>query len=493
MTQVQPIAFAADAARGAETRISGLAIALVAVFLAVVAVFSPGVLGDGDTFIHVAAGDWILAHGAVPRVDPFSFDFAGRPWVAHEWLAEALMALAFRVAGWSGVALLTAAAVGAAALIVGLRVARDLTGTALFAVIALGLGLIIVSLLARPHALALPLVAAWGAALLAARDHDRAPSLALVPLMTLWSNMHGGFIFGLALIGPFGREAVALAPRPARFAVVRAWGVFALASLAAAFVNPYGVEALLFPFQLTGMNNLSFIIEWRPPDFSHFQPMAASLLILLGFALIRPMRMPPIRAATLVCLVFMSLQHARHELLLGVIAPMLLARPIATATGAATRDGDWPQIARRAIAVAAVAAAALCAVRLAAPIVRVDGLETPISALRAVPPELRAKPVLNGYGFGGYLIWSGVRPFIDGRADLYGGDMLELYRRLYAGDPATVAATLKAYDAAWTIFRPDAEVVAALDRQPGWRRLYADEYAVVHVRDDAAPVLRGAQ
>jgi hypothetical protein len=41
--------------------------------------------------------------------------------------------------------------------------------------------------------------------------------------------------------------------------------------------------------------------------------------------------------------------------------------------------------------------------------------------LAAVPPELRAKPVLNDYGFGGYLIWSGVRPFIDGRADTYGG------------------------------------------------------------------------
>jgi len=92
--------------------------------------------------------------------------------------------------------------------------------------------------------------------------------------------------------------------------------------------------------------------------------------------------------------------------------------------------------------------------------------------------------VLNGYGFGGYLIWSGVRPFIDGRADMYGGDMLELYRKLYAGDPATGEAALKRYDAAWTIFRPNAEVVAALDRQPGWRRLYTDEYAVVHVRDD---------
>ena len=76
--------------------------------------FSPAVLNDGDTWSHVATGDWILGHRAVPRVDPFSFSFAGAPWTAHEWLAEALFALAHRIAGWSGVVLLTGAAAGAA-------------------------------------------------------------------------------------------------------------------------------------------------------------------------------------------------------------------------------------------------------------------------------------------------------------------------------------------------------------------------------------------
>jgi hypothetical protein len=495
MTLAPPIAAPAKDARSAETRVAGLAIALVALFLFALAVFSLRVFGDGDTFTHLAAGEWILAHGTVPRADPFSFSFAGQPWTAHEWLAEVVMALAFRAGGWSAVAILTGAAAGAAALIVGLRVARDLSGTALFVVVALGLGLITASLLARPHVLALPLVAAWGAALMAARDRGRAPSLALVPLMTLWSNLHGGFLFGLALIGPFALEAVALAPWPARVAAARDWTLFALASLAAALVNPYGVEALLFPFRLMGVDNLSRISEWRPQDFGHLQPMAISLLLLLGFALTRPMRTPPIRAATLVGLVFMSLQHARHEMLLGLIAPMLLARPIAAAIGAeAPTDEDWRRIARLALSTAAALAAALSLVRFAAPLARVDGPTAPIAALNAVPDDLRAKPVLNGYGFGGYLIWSGVRPFIDGRADMYGGEMLGLYEKLYAGDPATVEATLKRYDAAWTIFPPDGGVVAALDREPGWRRLYADARAVVHVRDDAAAAgLRGAQ
>jgi hypothetical protein len=53
------------------------------------------VLGDGDTFSHPAAGEWIIAHGAAPRVDLFSHSMAGATWIAHEWLSEALLTLAF--------------------------------------------------------------------------------------------------------------------------------------------------------------------------------------------------------------------------------------------------------------------------------------------------------------------------------------------------------------------------------------------------------------
>ena len=96
------------------------------------------------------------------------------------------------------------------------------------------------SLLARPHMLALPLAAAWCAGLLAARDRGRAPPLAFAALMTAWSNMHGGFIFGLVLIVPFALEALTEAPAGARLAATGAWTLFGLAALAASLVNPYG-------------------------------------------------------------------------------------------------------------------------------------------------------------------------------------------------------------------------------------------------------------
>ncbi len=487
MSLALPIAASSESRETPDARLSGLTIALAATFLFALSIFSLKVLGDGDTWSHLATGEWILAHGAAPHADPFSNSMPGAPWTAHEWLSEILLTLAFRCGGWNGVVLLTGAAAASAALIVGLRVARDLGGAALAVTVTLGAGLLTPDLLARPHVLALPILAGWSATLLRARDRGREPSPALAALMIPWANMHGGFIFGLALIGPFALEALAAAPREARPAVLRDWALFGLIALVAALLNPYGIGALFFPFRLMGVAGLSQISEWRAQDFSHIEPMEIALLALIGFALTRPVRMPLIRAATLVGLIAMALQHSRHELLLGIVGPMLLARPIAEAIGAARPGEDWGRIVRFALTASLIAALAFGAVRLMRPIVRVDGAAAPISALKAVPPELRAKPALNEYGFGGYLIWSHVRPFIDGRADMYGGKMLGLYAKLSAGDPMAVEETLKRYRIAWTIFAPDTRIVAALDREPGWRRLYSDSFAVVHVRDNAAP------
>jgi hypothetical protein len=476
----------------AEVRFAGLGLAAIAIFLFTLAAFSPQVLGDGDTWSHLATGEWIIAHGAAPRADPFSHSMPGAPWTAHEWLSEVLLALAFRLGGWSGIVLLTAAAAAAAALIVGLSAARELRGAPLIAAVAIGLSLVTANLLARPHVLALPLVAAWSAGLLAARDRGRAPRLWLAALMIAWANMHGGFIFGLMLIGPFALEAVTEAPVGARLLTARAWATFVLAALAAALINPYGVDAFLLPFRLMSVENLSRISEWRPQDFSHIGTMELALLTLLGLTLTRPFAMPPIRVALLIALVAMALQHSRHQVLLGIIAPMLLARPIAAAFGAAPVGEEARRVARIALQATVAAALAIGAARLMAPIERTDAAAAPISALSAVPPELRRKPVLNDYAFGGYLIFEHVRPFIDARVELYGDPMLSLYDKLRSADREAVEGTLKRYDIAWTIFSPSNRIVAALDREPGWRRLYADAVAVVHVREEALE-RRGAE
>ena len=491
MSIALPLASGPTNAAGAASRSAEPAPLLIALAVVALATFSPAVLNDGDTWSHLATGEWILQHGAVPRADPFSFTFAGAPWTAHEWLSEVLFALASRAAGWSGVALLTSAAAGLATFVMAKRAARDLTGIALLVVAALSASLVAPGLLARPHILALPALALWCDGLLRARERaQQAPSPWLLPLMTLWANLHGGFAFGLALIAPFALEAWLAAPREDRLAVVRDWGLFALLSLGAALLTPFGLEGLLFPLKLLGVAHLNDIGEWRPENFAHPGPMEIALLALIGLALTRPLTVPIVRAALVVALIHLSLQHARHEMLLAILAPMLLAPPIARALGATAAPA--PRFTRAPLLAATAIALLLAGARLALPIARADAPSAPIAALAAVPPALRAEPVLNDYGFGGYLIASKVRPFIDGRADMYGDAFLDLYRRIAGGDADALEPTLKRYEIAWTIFAPNRRIVALMDREPGWRRLYADRFAVVHVRDDAgAPAAQG--
>src|SRR5688572_20572306 len=62
---------------------------------------------DPDTFWHTITGERILRSGQVPRADPYSCTFGGRPWVAYEWLGECGMALVHRAAGLDGLLLAT--------------------------------------------------------------------------------------------------------------------------------------------------------------------------------------------------------------------------------------------------------------------------------------------------------------------------------------------------------------------------------------------------
>lgn len=455
---------------------------LTPLFAFALATFSSASLNDPDTFWHLAAGEWIFAHG-VPTADPFSFSMPGAPWSAHEWLSEIIFSSVYRIAGWSGVVMLTGAAVAAALLIVTRRaVALGLGGAPLLALMMVSLSLISGSLLARPHVFGLALLAAWVSGLLRARDADRAPPLVLAALMGLWANMHASFLLGLALVGPFALEAI-FAARPQRRArIFRDWAIFGLCALAASLLNPQGYDALLYPVRVMNQTILMQITEWRPASFEHFEPMETALLALLGLAFFTPVRLAPFRLAILLGLVHLALHQGRQQMVLAIVAPLLLAGPMAAAfTHAPDARKALNALAARAATTLVVAMVAL---RLGFPVQRVDSPAAPISALASVPAEIRERPVLNDLCFGGYLIFSHVRPFIDGRTDMYGDAFTQNFFDMTEPREAALDAGLAKYGIQWAMFPPQNPVVKLLARKAGWTRTYANSFAVVFVRSN---------
>ncbi len=447
-----------------------------AILMLALTLFSAGVLNDGDSFSHVAAGAWMLAHHAVLYTDPFSFTRDGAPWLAHEWGAEILMAAAFQIDGWTGVVVLTALAGALALYQMGRHLGRWLPAGLNLVLLVIAGSCISPYLLARPHILALPALEAWVAGLVIARSQDRAPSWLLLPVMGLWANLHGGFIIGLAMIGPLALEALLAAPRAWRRVVI-GWGGFGIAATAAALLTPHGLSGLLFPFQLNAIPEISTIGEWQPTDLTVMQPLELLLLTILYLVISRRLRIGVVRLLVAAGLVAMTIQHTRHQLLAGVIVPLLIAQPLGVALAAQLH----PQGGRPWRNAGLTAMAALIALRLLLPIVRTDSAAAPITALAHVPPALAAEPVFNDYGFGGFLISAHVRPFIDGRAELYGSPFLRQYLDMVKPDSTVLPKVLAEYGIRWTILAPENAAVAIMDKLPGWCRLYADKYAVIHV------------
>ena len=473
------IASTMDMRRATLARASGRgAVAGAAAVLAfAVTAFAPQVLNDGDTFLHIAAGSRMVSDHAILFRDPFSYTFAGASWDAHEWLAEIAMALAFKAGGWSGLLVLFAAAAATTAYVLSAGLGRWLAPRTQAIVTVLAMACMTGSLLARPHLLALPLLAIWTAELVAARGEKRGPSLALLPLMALWVNIHASFLLGLALAGGLALEAL-IEERSAR--TLRAWGMFGLGALGAALINPHFAEGVIFPLTLMATPALAAVGEWQATPLALTQPIVPVVAAAIYVIATRRIWMSPVRALLLLALTALAFTHARHQIVFAVVAPLLLAEPLARAL---CERGGLPSDWKRKVAVAFAIALALAGLRLALPLSRGDSPVAPISALAQVPADLRAQPVLNDYAFGGYLIFSGVKPFIDSRAELYGEPALENYAALIGPDPGALRTTIQRHNIRWSILGAASPIVAELDAMPGWHRLYADRFAVVQFRD----------
>jgi hypothetical protein len=451
---------------------------VIALFVAVLLI--PAVLGssktifnDGDVSWHIATGQWILAHGAIPHTDPFSFTWAGKPWVPIEWLAEVIYASAFGLAGHGGVAAVVTAALIGLHAIVYLNAERWVR-SALLPIIAMDFALIPM-LLARPHVLTWPLLAFWTWLMLRARERDEAPPLVAALLMSLWANLHGGFVFGLAIAAAFGLEAL-VAPGN-RIRAFRQWLIFGLACLAAVFINGNGVKGVLQPLRFTQLQMLPLIDEWKPSTPALTPYFFIVLVLTLALIVWKRPRLPWVRWLLLGALLALALLQVRHQTTLAIVAAMLLPAGFA-------RCGERESDGNAALAwVLAAGAALLVGVRAVMPLSPPENEANPWHLIAQVQPQLRTQPVLNGYSMGGPLILSGIRPYIDGRGDMYGDALVVDYSHITKGDAEAFRRAVQRWNIRWAMLpNRDKPLIALLDRSPEWRRVATDKVGAIYVR-----------
>jgi hypothetical protein len=442
---------------------------------------------DPDTMWQITVGQWILDHRAVPETDVYSFTMRGRPWISTQWLAQVLYAKAYSIAGWSGPVVLAATAIAATFALLTKFLSRRLSDSTSLVFVAAALALTVPHLLARPHVLALPLMVAWVGGMIAAADRRGAPSFWLLPVMALWANLHGGFVFGLVLIAPVALDAVLSADAASRKSLVLRWAAFAVAALALSCCTPYGWNSLLASQKILNLGDaLPLIREWRPADFGSVGAFEICLLLGIGLALWRGIQLPPLRIVLLLGLVHMALAQGRAAEILALLAPLVLAAPLARQIGGA--EGSHSKAAPRGVLLAGIAVLLVAGTLAFASMHRYEPHTSgsPVAAVAALK-KLNLARVFNDYDFGGYLIANGVAPFIDGRTELY-GEKFFVDHNAASGlmKPENLFRLLEEYRIEATLMRTQSAATKLLDHIDGWQKIYADDIATIHLRKSAA-------
>jgi hypothetical protein len=450
---------------------------------------------DPDLWWHLRTGQWIAETGHVPDTDPFSFTRAGSPWVSHEWLSELIFFEVWKHGGPGILIAFSSIVTTAGFLLLYFRC----HGQPYWAAAATVLGALASapSWGIRPQMFTFTLASLllW----LVQRAEDR-PFLLLwiLPLFLLWLNLHAGFQLGLALLLLYGTGLIleALAGttpwRDVRPVILRVL-VTTLACLALVPLNPNGTRLYRYPLTtLRSPGMRSFIAEWFSPDFHLwlYAPFLLVFLLLLG-ALAQSRF--PIRGRLLLPLLFTSfaaLDAVRHIPIFILLAIPVIVAAIPVSSTFTTLSLPHPGRSRFRAFFNAAALLLLAVFALSRWVTLArdqEARETALFPQKAVA-FLRASHqpdrLFVYYDWGGYAIWKlypQYRVFADGRADLYGDNLLQSIRtavQLRHG----WQETLDSWDVQTILVPPSSALAQALLIDPHWSATYLDSQAVIFVR-----------
>src|SRR6202011_6120529 len=131
-------------------------------------------------------------------------------------------------------------------------------------------------------------------------------------------------------------DAVLNADPKLRKSLALRWAAFGVAALVAACATPYGWNSLLASQKILALGDaLPLIMEWKPADFGRVGAFEVCLLLGIGLALFRGIKLPPLRIVLLLGLLHMALAQGRAAEILALLAPLVVAAPLARQIGGA--------------------------------------------------------------------------------------------------------------------------------------------------------------
>lgn len=311
---------------------------------------------DPDLWGHVQYGREVLRDGTLPITTTWSFAAEGAQWVNHENIAEIMLALTVDTFGMHGLPFMK--------LLLALFILGLVVWTARRAMcswLAIGIVVLLVGTNLQFHwhfrpqilsyvSLAVMLAiwqralrcpnASYGSVDLSILQHQMRWLWMLPPLMCFWTNSHGGFAAGVAILVAYhGMIAVQLLVAHGRLAAnaVITLTLVTISAVAATLINPYGLT--LWKFMLAALElPRPEIADWGPLELWTFESLRFWMLLLTtvgGFAFaIKQHRRTMLtsqflsQAVLTALLLWQGISHCRHLSIVAIVCGFFVPLPL---------------------------------------------------------------------------------------------------------------------------------------------------------------------
>ena len=471
------------------------AVLRVAVWSALLVVLS-FTSADPDLWGHVRFGLDILRDGDIRQVDTYSFA-SDRPWVNHEWGAEVLAALAFRIAGNAGLVVLKLLIVGPVLLLLDAQLRKEGVRSAFSRDLTAGAAIVMTLSQAhhvRPQLFSLLLFSILLTCLVNAGRGSLRYLYILPPMFAAWANLHGGWIVGGGVIALWTVFLLIQNEQRLALSCLAAGALSLLATLA----TPYGPSLWQFLHETIGFSRPE-ILEWQPVYVTGWPFVvlwAMALTVMMGGVFLEErgnLRLE--RLAVGVALAAASFKVARLLAFFGLASVFLFAPAIGRAyqRRRAARDRAPSRVVRFGFLVVggAVGLFAIATVRNNFWQLRLDPMSMPepqaVSLLGNQPTGTR---VLVWFNWGEYAIWHlppRMQVSIDGRRETVYSDTLQTRHFDFFFDRPG-GATLPDDLAVDYIWIP--RILPAAHRlrtDPHWMTIYEGDQSVIFARERSGP------
>ena len=453
----------------------------------------------GDFWWHLRTGLGILESHALPHTGLYSQSSA-LPWLASSWLYDVLAAVGFKLLDLRFVvvlAIVLKAVLAALTFLLagGLR-GRFWTAIALSATAQYILG----AMPPLPMYLSMLALAVELILLMDCRTGGNVRRLYWLPLLfLLWANVDVEFVVGIMVLLLFvaacaieqwgARSGIAWLQRPSP-PPLNPLGAVTAATMIATVLTPYGWNCYGVFFARAASAANTYFPDYQSLRFRSPQDYLLLLLVMAAFLALGMRRSRDLFQIALLALAAMATFHAQRDgWLVTLVAVAIVGNAVPQAEHEGARVPASQLLSAAAVALLLLAAAtALHLPHSHRALLAEIGEGYPVAAADYIREHELPQPLFNSFPWGGFLTWylPEYPVAIDGRTDLYGDEFNIQYAKVMNAEahystfpPFAQAATL--------LLEKKSLMGSALPSVQGFKQVYADDVAVVLVREQNAP------